>query len=232
MEWRFWKQWPQLDRPISADQPAFLARCSSSVRGVLSAHMPRLVLHLALGPTSPILGTIRTYVARLSVREQWLVGGGVLTTGILLGYLLVIEPVWEAQERGRARLAAKERELAEVLALQRTYQTLQHTARRTQVKHDPRFSPFAFLENLMSQTIGRDKVSAISPAQQETQGGLKRETIEVQLQGVSLRQLVELLHKINTANVTLQTTRLSIKKRYKDAYSFDVFLTTLALSAE
>lgn len=217
MEWRLCKRWLR-----RVDRAHFLAGWSSVLRSLLSGYMAGL----------PVLRTAQTWLARLSVREQWVVGGAALITGLLFGYLLVIEPIWEAQAGGRARLAAKERELEEVLDLQRTYQTLQHAARRTQVKHAPGFSPFAFLEHVTSQTVGREKVSAINPTQPETRAGLKRETIELQLQGVSLRQLVELLHKINTANVTLQTTRLSIKKRYKDPYSFDVFLTTLALSAE
>ena len=221
MEWRLWKRW----FPASmVDRPQRLMDRPSALQSPLSAYMA--------GITSPVLRTAQTWLARLSVREQWLVGAAALITGVLLGYLLVIEPIWEARVGGQARVAAKERELEEVLALQRRYQSLQQTARRTQVKHAPEVSPFTFLEHVTSQTLGREKVSAINPTQHETQAGLKRETIEVQLQGVSLRQLVELLHKINTASVTLQTTRLSIKKRYKDPYSFDVFLTALALSAE
>jgi len=116
--------------------------------------------------------------------------------------------------------------------LQQTYQALNQETRRIQAAKPAQFSPFAFLENITTQIVGREKVSAINPADRHTQGGISRETIEVQLQGVSLRQLVELLHKMQTANVDLQTTRLSVKKHYKDPYSFDVFLTTLALTAQ
>lgn len=199
----------------------------------LLRHLPQLhQFHTATGKAAVSFEAGRVFFSRLAPREQWFVGAAAVTLGCLLSYVLIIEPAWEAYVRSHARVAAKSRELKEVLALQRTYQTLSQETRRIQAAKTPEFSPFAFLENLTTQIVGREKVSAINPAERETQGGLSRETIEVQLQGVSLRQLVELLHKMQTATVPLQTTRLSIKKHYKDPYSFDVFLTTLALSAE
>lgn len=199
----------------------------------LLTHLPQLhQLHRTTGKVAVSFETVQVFVSRLAPRERWFVGAAVMTLGCLLSYVLLIEPVWEAYDRSQARVAAKDRELKEVLALQQTYQTLSRETRRAQAATSAEFSPFAFLENITTQVVGREKVSAINPADRETQGGISRETIEVQLQGVSLRQLVELLHKMQTANVHLQTTRLSIKKHYKDPYSFDVFLTTLALSAE
>ena len=189
-------------------------------------------LKRATGKAAVLYEAGQVFLARLSLRERRGVGAAAITLGCLLSYVLIVEPVWEAYERSHARVAAKGRELKEVLALQQTYHALSQETRRIQSAQTPEFSPFAFLENMTTQIVGREKVSAINPADRQTQGGISRETIEVQLQGVSLRQLVELLHKMQTANVDLQTTRLSVKKHYKDPYSFDVFLTTLALTAE
>ena len=216
--------WKTIRMPFQFDRQQLLRRL---------AQLAQLQqLHRATGKAAVSFEAVQVFLSRLAPRERWFVGAAAVTLGCLLSYVLLIEPVWEAYARSQARVAAKGRELKEVLALQQTYQTLSQETRRIQAAKTPEFSPFAFLENLTTQIVGREKVSAINPAERETQGGISRETIEVQLQGVSLRQLVELLHKMQTANVHLQTTRLSIKKHYKDPYSFDVFLTTLALSAQ
>lgn len=144
-------------------------------------------------------------------------------------YLLVIDPLWEWYDRLHARVAAKERELEEVLALRRTYLMLRQEVERTRVLDETQTSPFAFLEGLATSTVGREKVAALNPTGRETRNGVSRETIELRLKGVTLREVVELLHKIESAGVALRTVQLSIKKSYKDPYAFDVALTHIAL---
>jgi hypothetical protein len=131
----------------------------------------------------------------------------------------------------RARVAAKERELSEVVALRRTYQTLRREADRVQATAEANISVFALLEGLATNTIGRDKVASITPAGRETRDGLDQETIELKLSGVSLRELIEFLYKIDTTGTALRVVHLSVKKRYKDPYAFDVAVTTRALRA-
>ncbi len=177
------------------------------------------------------LRIVATFLARLSPREQRFVGAAALVLGGTLLYLLVVDPVWEAQVRLRARVAAKERELGEVIALSRTYSVLRQAVDSSRPAAGTNISPVAFLENLTSGTVGRDKVTGINPAGHETRAGTDQETVELTLSGVSLRELVELLYKIDTASVPLRTVRLSIKKRYKDPYTFDVSLATVAIRA-
>jgi type II secretory pathway component PulM len=174
---------------------------------------------------------LTAFWARLSPREQRFVGAAVVVLSGALLYLLIVDPLWEAHDRLHARVAAKERELGEVLALSRTYQVLRQEAERSQSAAGAGISPVAFLESLTSSTVGRDKVSGINPSGRETRAGTDQETVELTLSGVSLRELVELLYKIDTASVPLRTVRLSIKKRYKDPYTFDVSLATVVLSA-
>jgi type II secretory pathway component PulM len=193
---------------------------------LLLARLPQLTT-----PSGFDLRAISALVARLSPRERRFVCAAGVVLGGMLIYLLVLDPLWEAHSRLRVRVAAKERELGEMIALRRTYQTLRQQTERTRLTGNTNFSPFAFLEGLATSTVGRDKVAAINPAGRETRSGVSQETIELRLNGVSLRELVELLYKIDTAGAALRTIQVSIKKRYKDPYSFDVSLTSRALSA-
>lgn len=177
------------------------------------------------------LQTLSALLARLSPREQRFVYAAGVALGLVLLYLLVVDPLWQMQIDMRARVAAKERELREMVALRQEYLTAKAEVERAQSTAGPNFSPVAFLEDLTNNTIGQEKVLAITPLTQENQTDVTIETIELKLSGVSLRELVDLLYKIDTTGAMLHPSQLSIKKRYKDPYTFDVLLTTLAIRA-
>jgi type II secretory pathway component PulM len=171
-------------------------------------------------------------VARLSPRERWfLVIAGIVLGGALL-YLLLIEPLWQASVYRYARVAAKEQELRDIVALRRSYQSLQQDVAKSGQESRLRVSPVAVLEGLVTSTLGRNKVEAIKPVGQTLRTGQVREMIEMSLHSISLRELVDLLYKIDTVKPPLRTVRLSIKKRYADTHLFDVVLTTVALNGQ
>lgn len=182
-------------------------------------------------PTPLKLQTLSAILARLSPREQRFVYAAGATLGLVLFYLLVLDPLWQMQVDLQARVAAKERELREMVSLRQEYLETKAEIERAQSTAGPNFSPVAFLEDLTNTTIGQEKVQAITPLTQESQADVTIETIELKLTGVSLRELVDLLYKIDTTGAMLHPSQLSIKKRYKDPYTFDVFLTTLAIRA-
>lgn len=177
------------------------------------------------------LQTASTLLARLSPREQRFVYTAGIVLGATLLYALVLDPLWQLHVDMTTRVAAKERELREVVALRQEYLATKAEIERIRSTAGPGFSPVSFLENLTNSTVGQDKVLAITPVGQERQPGITLETIELKLGGVSLREIVNLLYKIDTTGAMLHPTRLSIKKRFKDPYTFDVLLTTLAISA-
>lgn len=184
---------------------------------------------------------VANVLARLSSRERFAVGAAALALGITVVYLLVIDPIWETHRRLHARIATKEREVREVAALGRAYEALrreveglrppQGDASRSDQPQSTALSPFAVLEGLATSTFGRDKLTAINPAGHETHEGVNQETIELKLSGVSLQDVVALLYKMDAAGSTLRCANLTIKKRYKDPYTFDVTLTALAFTA-
>ena len=173
---------------------------------------------------------IPSLLARLSPRERSAVGAAALAFGLTVGYVFIIDPLWEMYARLQARIATKEREVREIAALRRTYETLRQEVEGLRPPQGPAPSPFAVLEGLATNTFGRDKLTAINPAGHETHEGIEQETIELKLSGVSLQEVVALLHKMETAGSTLRCTNLAIKKRYKDPYTFDVALTAIAFT--
>ena len=199
-------------------------------RSILHKLHSALQQRLAL-PASLHLQVLSPLLARLSPREQRFV---IVATLIALGaflHLLIIDPLWQMQIDRRARVVAKERELQEIIALRREYLAAKAKAEHTQAVEGANLSPIGFLETLARNVVGQEKVIGITPTSQENRAGASFDTIELKLSDVSLHELVEILYKIETAGSRLHPQRLSIKKRYKDPYTFDVLLTTVAISA-
>jgi len=197
--------------------------------------LPSFSLQNRLKPLVRVNDTVHDIVtalaARLSPREWWFVAvAGVGLAGVLL-LLLVIAPLWDLHGRLQTKVASKERELAEVATLANTYERLRRELELTGPASATTLSPFAFLEGLTTSTLGREKLAAINPIGHEERGGIAQETIELKLNGVSLQELVDLLYKIDVSSTTMRCAALTIKKRYKDPYTFDVTLTAIALNA-
>ncbi len=179
---------------------------------------------------SSLQSLLDTYSSRLSTRERRLLQTAFLVFLGILGYVWVLAPLWEAQADFRTRIVAREKKLKEVQALSQTYRALKaelQTEARPQGQGD--FSLFSYLEGLATSTVGRKKISAMNPLPpglgREGQG----EAVELRLSGVSLRELVELLYKLERTSPRLHTSRLQVKKRYKDPYMFDATLLTSVL---
>jgi type II secretory pathway component PulM len=173
---------------------------------------------------------ISSLLTRLSPRERFAVGSAAVALGLAVGYAFIIDPLWEMYAHLQARIATKEREVREIAALRQTYETLRREVEGLRPPQGPAPSPFAVLEGLATTTLGRDKLTAINPAGHETYEGVERETIELRLSGVSLQEVVTLLYKMDTAGSMLRCTNLTLKKRYKDPYTFDVALTAIAFT--
>ena len=176
------------------------------------------------------LRVLSGFTTRLSSRERWFVAlAGIVGAGTLLAFVVIV-PLWEWRTQLQAKVAAKERELVEVVTLASTYDAL----RRDLAVVGPTngtLSPFAFLEGLTTSTLGREKLAGINPIGREDRSGVTQEMIELKLSGVSLQELVDLLYKIDATGSALRCTHLLIKKRYKDPYTFDVTLTAVALNS-
>ena len=107
---------------------------------------------------------VSNVLARLSSRERLSVGAAALALGVIVGYVFVIDPLWEMHARLRARIATKEREVREVAELGRTYEIVCATRlmgyarckaalRRAARRNSAALSPFAVLEGLATNDL-------------------------------------------------------------------------------
>jgi hypothetical protein len=102
-------------------------------------------------------------------------------------------------------------------------------AERRTVAGGKDFSLFSVLEGPLSREVGRERIVSITPSQRNVSGDLIQYTLALKLAGVNLDQIVDALYGMNTVDVPLTVTSLSVKKSPQNPHSFDVDLTCAAL---
>ena len=168
---------------------------------------------------------------QLNQREKVFVAAGGVALVLILLYLAVMMPYREAMTRLDKQIAARSRQLDEVQALRSQYLEMQQQIRQleTRVKNNQDFSALTFLENLVERTSGRDNLLSMRPQPPVTQNEFIIDTVEVKLEKLSLRQVLELLWGVEGATSPMQVRDLYLKQRFDDRSLLDASMTITAL---
>jgi general secretion pathway protein M len=174
------------------------------------------------------------FYQRLSSRERLLVGvagGAVILISL---YSFVWDPLVQAGEGVRKRIAQKQRELDQIQTMREHYLELVRQFEASQgvlAKVQPNFSLFSHIESTVSQVVTRERIASMNPATKVIGDTYREESVEFKLTGVSLEQLVDMTYRIEKGDHALRVTRLQVKKKQNDPHSFDVTATVSMLQA-
>ncbi|MGH7898580.1 MAG: hypothetical protein ACREQQ_11545 [Candidatus Binatia bacterium] len=174
------------------------------------------------------LANLQHTLARLAPRERMFV---TVAAGALAAFLvfLMIYQTQKAKTNLRERIAAKQRQLDTVQSLRSSYLELK---RQTDAltSHDTNRDTnwlYSTLDGLVAKTVSREKVQAMAPSVTKVGDQYVEESVNVQLLGITLQQMIGLLHEIEQSPTPLRISRLQMKKR-PDPQQFDV---TFAVSS-
>jgi type II secretory pathway component PulM len=163
---------------------------------------------------------------RLSPRERLLLGAAGAVTVLLLCWL-VASTLAERRQTVLAQIAASEHELAEMVTLRERFTRLRADSdaiRRMLASGGADFSLFSHLEGVAREVLSRERVAAMNPSTRNVNEELQEEDVEMRLSGVSLRELVSLLYRVEKSDLPLLVSRLQMKKRFDQPYVFDATL--------
>jgi type II secretory pathway component PulM len=157
---------------------------------------------------------------RINPREKKVLVAGGCVVAALLVYLLVISPYMSAMERLDKRISRKAEELEEVSALQKEYFRLRE---RTKILEDvarstPGFSLLSFLENLATRNKIKKQIAYMKPLVTPGNERYRESSVEMKLEGINLKQLVDYLYQVEQSRQPIRIKRLNIAKKKKDAY--------------
>ena len=171
----------------------------------------------------------------LNRREKIAVYGvGIFIAGFLLFQLIVV-PVFEKRDELQQNLAAKRETLSEIKQLQVEYQALQQkiTASRNQFDKRPaNFTLFSFMDRLAGQTGIKQHVTYMKPSTTvNNEAGVTFSRVEMELQGISIKDLTQYLYNIETSENMVMVKRLSISRTGRENGLIDAVLQVETVEA-
>jgi len=165
-------------------------------------------------------------LAALSPRERALLAAAAGATALLVATLAALA-VRDDLATLRARVAAHERELADV---RRAAAVLRRDAALPAADADGA-SLLARLESAAGTIVGRERIASMTPAAGAVEDGVAEERVAVRVTGASLAETVRLVHALETASPPLHVARLELRKHPDDATRFDATVEVAELRA-
>jgi general secretion pathway protein M len=170
-------------------------------------------------------------ISQLNQRERMFVIVGGLALVLALLYFAVVAPYRSALSRLDRQIVTRSGQLQEVKVLQDRYLAMQkqmsQVARLLGKRQD--FSALTFIENLVEQTAGRENLLSMRPQSPETRNEFTIDSVEIKLERLTLRQLLELLMGVEEATTPMQVKSLTLKQRFDDRSLLDASMTVTAL---
>lgn len=168
----------------------------------------------------------------LSRRERLVLTIGGAAATLLLVVFAVILPYRESIADLERKSRHRQEQIGEAQQLVKAIRAMQNEANLTarRLKSDKTAPLVPTLEELVGRFASRSNLIAIRPQSGQAPAGLRRETVELQLEKLRLEQLVRLLYAIDTAPVLLQSDSVKIRSRFEDPALLDVTLIVSAFS--
>lgn len=160
-----------------------------------------------------LLARLRNIYQGLSSQERILVmiaGAGV---GAALLFLIVVNPVLGASAAADRRVTDAEQELELVRRLRRDYDEVHGRLATVEerIRSGPRGEIFTTLEKLAAESVV--KVDSMEPRTSPASDAYRETKVQVALKSVTLAQLVNYLHKIDSSDQVLSIKSLRIRTR-------------------
>ena len=165
---------------------------------------------------------------KLSKREKYAVAlAGVLVFAFVAVQLLYI-PFTEKQERLERNLAAKKKELDQIVLLKAEYDSIVGRSGSWEdrlKKKSKGFTLFSFLDKLAGEAGLKEKIAYMKPSKSDQKNSpYKLSMVEMKLQAINLKQLTPYLHMIETSKNDVHVRRVSITKKGKGKGFIDAIL--------
>ena len=154
-----------------------------------------------------------TYFLMLQRREQLLVIGAAVLVVLLGLFTFVIDPIRARAANLERRLASAGRQLAELQTLRDDYRRRKRVIDRVdrRLRRQRRdFAIFSYLEQVAGRAGVQDKIQSMNTLASPPSTEYTEESVEVRMEGVTLPQLVDYLHRVENSPRILRVRRLQV----------------------
>ncbi len=163
---------------------------------------------------------------KLSRRERYLVTFASLIVAGFVLFEFLVSPFFEKMAALRAGIESREKALIEMAELSGRYRELTDASRtrsRLISKRSKSFTLFSFLEKAAGESSVKDRIKYMKPSASPHES-----MVEMQMEEVTLKQLVDYLQRIEYGDGLIQIKRISVRESRKETDYLDAVLQVVS----
>ena len=167
---------------------------------------------------------------KLGKREKYLVWLGTCAVAVFLLFQFLIFPFFEDRDRTRKGVRAREAGLKEIIMLSAEYEALKRSTQgigKILAGRKNTFTLFSFLDSAAGDAEVKQYIKYMKPSVSQDAGPYKESMVEMKLDGITLKQLVGYLYRIESPENAISVKRVSIKESKGAAGYMDVILQVI-----
>lgn len=152
---------------------------------------------------------------KLTKREKLYVSLGALLVTLFLVFQFILLPLVNAQEKVRHSIKVQKKALEEIIALRDEYRTLRVDSGNIGVilaRRPKGFTLFSFLEEHAGNAGIKSNIKYMKPSLSAETMPFRESSVEMSLEGITLKQLVEYLYLIESPENLVRIKRMSVKQ--------------------
>ena len=156
-------------------------------------------------------------LAKLNKREKYIVFGVAAFLALFILVQVIVRPLFARNGRLERELKAKTTALARMQKMRAEYEGLQATTRISSARYNQRekgWTLYKFMNRLASETGIKGNIKSMKPTTTEQTGSRYRiSRVDMRLESVTLAQLTDYLHKVETSTGTVSIRKMVITKK-------------------
>lgn len=170
----------------------------------------------------------------LKSRERKIVIACVGLIVLALVYAILVSPTLEKRDDLERKLTRAEKQLSELRALAREYEQILSETGKIKSRMGSRgrgFDLFSFLEQTAIRLNLRDNLEKMNPSKRSMGGNLTEELVDIELEGISLQNLVAYTSQIEKANAAIAIPKIRILPESKHGGGLKVTMLVTSISS-
>ena len=166
----------------------------------------------------------------LGKREKYFVSVSALAIVVFFLLQFLIFPFFESKNRIQRGVLSKKKGLKEIAMFSTEYQAYKKSSRgvaQSLARRKKGFTLFSFLDRAAGEAEVKTHMKYMKPSVSTGSGPYKESLVEMKLEGITLRQLVGYLYRIESPENVVSVKRISIRENKGDSGYLDAVLQVL-----
>ncbi len=169
---------------------------------------------------------------QLNKREKIAVGLGGISLLLFVVLQFLVFPLADKRARLVKGLALREKEVVEMRVMQGRYREIsKQSGSLTSLlaQREASFSLFSFLEKNAADSQVKEQIAYMKPSESPKNELFKQSRVEMKLQAISLKQLVDFLKKTESTENLVGIDKITIQQNSKESATLDVTLNMVSV---